>query len=156
MNTLTKKRPQSQRNKSDQRGFTLVELMMATAIGSLVIIGVLKVVDQAQVEGKIAAAEAQVASFSAAAERYKKDNNNKCTGFSEATAKASFYVPANVFTDGSPWGGTYHVRPNNANNKLCEVYFDGMPLALQDRMVAKFKKGYTMSTKAGKWVIITF
>ena len=156
MNTLTKKRPQSQRNKSDQRGFTLVELMMATAIGSLVIIGVLKVVEQAQVEGKISSLDTQIAGFAAAAERFKKDNNNKCTGYNTTKAKNGFYVPKRVFDDRNPWGGSYNVRANTDDATFCDVYTDGMPLNLQNRLVAKYDDGYTSSAKSAEWVIVTF
>tara|TARA_B100000767_G_C19409648_1_gene387447 strand:- start:74 stop:544 length:471 start_codon:yes stop_codon:yes gene_type:complete len=156
MNTLCKKPQQLKRRKGSQRGFTLVELMMATAIGSLIIIGVLKVVDQAKVEGNIASLDTQIASFAAAAERYKKDNNNQCTGLTSVTAVSGFYVPTRVFEDNNPWGGVYGFRPNAGDGRICEMYAEGMPLDLQDRLVAKYTDMYRASSKTGQWIIVQF
>ena len=142
MNTLCSK---SQRNKAGQRGFTLVELMMATAIGSLIIIGVLKVVEQAQVEGKIAALDAQVASFSAAAERYKQDTNNTCISLTAKVATGSFYVAQDVFDDKNPWGDSYKFTQHDTDTKLCMVTVVGIPTGIITRLQLRYQTLYTSS-----------
>jgi len=105
------------RRLKNQKGFTLLELIVVMIIIIVIASQVLASFKGASANGRIAAAMNSIKSIQTASMNYFNNNGGNFTGISVSSLVSGNYLPgAFTGTGSNPWGGNYTIAVNGNNN----------------------------------------
>ena len=108
------------RQKTNKKGFTIIELIAVMVIIGVILSSVLAAVKGATDNSRITSAIASVRALQTASVNYYNSNGGSYTGLSIVTLASGNYLPANFSgTSNNPWNGNITVAPDSNAN-----YFD--------------------------------
>ena len=144
---------------SKQRGFTLIEVGIALAIGLVIIMSVARSIQVNQQKLRISQAVTDVNTILVAAVEWRgakssyKDINianlglpDHLKGGAVAGEDGAPDTPATYGNDVNPWGGDYEVSAHTDANHL-KIKVKGIPTAITPQLVARFTGTGQSATK---------
>ncbi len=114
--------------KTNNKGFTIIELIAVMVIISVILGSVLAAVKGATDNSRITSAIASVRALQTASVNYYNNNGGSYTGLSLAALASNNMLPSN-FTSGTnanPWNGNITVAPD-ANANYFDITFTNVP-----------------------------
>ena len=112
--------------KSNQSGFTMIELAIAFAVIAVVLLAVIPGAGLLN-SGKIHSAARTIHTLEVGSKSYLAAGNTNYTGISLTTLKTANHIP-NGFTGNGPWGsGAYTIAANAGDSSLVDVALTEVP-----------------------------
>jgi prepilin-type N-terminal cleavage/methylation domain-containing protein len=147
---------------NNKSGFTIIELVIALVIISVILLVVVPMGQAATDNSRVANAIASVKAIQTAAVQWANDNGGVYTGITFAklsgTGGGSVYLPAQFSaTSTNPWQGDYTVAVDPTSAEMVDISLTAVPTAPATKLTTALTKAsaiaptYTAAT--GTWLI---
>jgi len=111
----------------NNKGFTIIELIIALVIITVILLVVVPVGQKATDNGRIANAMASMKAIQTAAVAWANDNGGQYTGLTFANLTQG-YLPAQFTpTSTNPWQGNYSVNVNANDSTMFDISLTNVP-----------------------------
>ena len=141
----------------NQKGFTIIEMVIALVIISVILLVVVPLGQTAMDNSRIANAIASIKAIQTASVEWANDNGGQYTGITFAQLAAG-YLPAQFSsTSTDPWNGDYQVNVDANSSTMLDIALTGVPAAPAVKLTTALTKisaiapSYTASS--GTWTI---
>jgi prepilin-type N-terminal cleavage/methylation domain-containing protein len=125
---------------NNRKGFTIIEMIIALVIISVILLVVVPVGQTATDNSRIANAIASIKAIQTAAVGWANDNGGQYTGIT-FTKLAAGYLPAQfTATSTNPWNGDYTVNPNASNPEMVDIALTSVPSTPADKLTTALTK----------------
>lgn len=145
-------------NVNKQKGFTLVEVMIAIAVGLTLLIAFLPQIEQAFFASDSAKFRTHVLELNKGAAQYKA-KKNVMTGASMAEFKKKKFISKKM-DDGAgknPWGGDYTIAVSSTNPTQYVITGTGVQDAdVGAELAAEYAESIVAATFSGTTITLTF
>lgn len=112
---------------NNKQGFTIIEMVIAIVIISIILLVVVPVGQTATDNGRVANAIASIKAIQTASVEWANDNGGQYTGITFANLAAG-YLPAQfTATSTNPWAGNYTVNVNANNSEMVDIGLTNIP-----------------------------
>jgi prepilin-type N-terminal cleavage/methylation domain-containing protein len=113
--------------KNKQDGFTIIEMVIALVIISIILLVVVPLGQTATDNSRIANAIASIKAIQTACVEWANDNGGQYTGITFAKL-ATGYLPAQfTATSTNPWGGDYAVNVDASSSTMLDIALTAVP-----------------------------
>ncbi len=128
------------RQKTNKKGFTIIELIAVMVIIAVILGSVLAAVKGATDQSRLTSAIASVRALQTASVNYYNSNGGSYTGLSVATLASGNYLPANFSgTGNNSWNGNITVAPD-ANANWFDITLTNVPSTQQAALTTAVSK----------------
>jgi prepilin-type N-terminal cleavage/methylation domain-containing protein len=131
---------------NNKKGFTIIEMVIAMAIITVILLVVVPLGQAAIDNSRIANAIASVKAIQTAAVEWANDNGGVYTGITfggltGATAGTTAYLPAQFSaTSTNPWNGDYVVAVDPNNSEMVDVSLTAVPATPAAKLITALTK----------------
>jgi len=126
--------------KSYKQGFTIIEMVIALVIISVILLVVVPLGQTATDNSRIANAIASIKSIQTAGVEWANDNGGQYTGISFDKLAAG-YLPAQfTATSTNPWHGDYTVRVNANDSEMLDIGLTNVPATPAGKLTTALTK----------------
>lgn len=123
-----------------KQGFTIIEMVIALVIISVILLVVVPLGQTATDNSRIANAIASIKAIQTASVEWANDNGGVYTGIN-FTQLASGYLPAQFNpTSTNPWSGDYTVNVNSNNSTMVDIALTSVPATLAPKLTTALTK----------------
>lgn len=143
-----------------QRGFTLIEVGIALAIGLAILLGVAKAIQVNQQRSAVGAAVTDIQSILQGAADYRSSRPSY-TGLTMTVLNTQKLVPAAIGTGSgvNPWGGNYTAAPNSGDASKLDITITNVPTGISTQLESKLdpsSDGGNGASVSGTTVTVTY
>ena len=125
---------------NNRQGFTIIEMIIALAIISVILLIVVPVGQTATDNSRLANAIASVKAIQTAAVEWANDNGGQYTGITFAKLAAG-YLPAQfTATSANPWNGDYTVNVDAASSTMLDIALTNVPAVPAGKLTTALTK----------------
>lgn len=125
---------------NNKQGFTIIEMIIAMVIISVILLVVVPVGQTATDNSRIANAIASIKAIQTAAVGWANDNGGQYTNITFAKL-ALGYLPANFSaTSANPWNGDYTLAVNPNDSTMVDIGLKNVPSGPGGKLVTKMTK----------------
>jgi len=126
--------------RKNEGGFTIIEMIIALVIISVILLVVVPVGQTATDNSRIANAIASVKAIQTASVEWANDNGGQYTGIT-FTKLASGYLPAQfTATSTNPWNGNYTVNVDANSSTMVDIAMTAVPSASATKLTTALTK----------------
>jgi len=126
--------------KNHTRGFTIIELIIALVIISVILLVIVPAGQKATDNSRIANAVASIKAIQTAAVGWANDNGGQYTGLT-FTNLTNGYLPAQfTSTATNPWNGNYSVNVNTDDPSKFDIALTNVPSASATKLTTAMTK----------------
>ena len=146
------------RKMNNKNGFTIIEMVIALVIISIILLVVVPLGQAATDNSRIANAIASVKAIQTAAVQWSNDNGGVYTGITFAKLAAG-YLPAQFSgTATNPWSGNYTVAVDANSAEMVDIALTAVPAAPAAKLTTALTKisavAPTYTAATGTWLTV--
>ena len=124
----------------NNKGFTIIEMIIALVIISVILLAVVPVGQTATDNSRLANAIASIKAIQTAAVEWANNNGGVYTGLTFANL-TNGYLPAQFSAASTnPWNGNYAVNVNANNSTMFDISLTNVPAALAAKLTTALTK----------------
>ena len=149
---------------NNNKGFTIIEMVIALVIISVILLVVVPMGQAATDNSRIANAIASVKAIQTAAVQWANENGGVYTnitfgGLTGAVAGAPVYLPAQFSgVSTNPWGGNYTIAVDPNNSEMVDISLTAVPATSAAKLTTALTKisavAPTYTAATGTWLIV--